>query len=430
MRRRLILVFLATSGLVTVAFIVPLAALVQRTVADRAIDGARVDAAAVVPSLISDGSRDEIEASMLLTAAGQEGRMSILTSQDWRIGPEIVPSERVEEALTFGVSDIGPVDDGMEVVSAVASGPQELSVIRVFVPRSMLWDGVIRAWAILAAIGTFLIAISVVVADLLARSVVKPTQDLAMAARRLGRGELDTRVEPSGPDELVDLAGAINNLGGQVSTMLTRERELVADLSHRLRTPLTKLRLRIDHVKDPELAADLKSDVDDITAVVTNVIREARGAMKRNRRCDAAEIVTERAQFWAALAEDQQRPLRLVAGASPLPVAVDPTELGAVIDNLVDNVFVHTDEGCELVIGFDRSNGSARIWVADGGPGFPADFDATQRGRSGGTSTGLGLDIARQLADEAGGRLDIGSGDAGGSQVTLSLPLAPLLAER
>ena len=108
-------------------------------------------------------------------------------------------------------------------------------------------------------------------------------------------------------------------------------------------------------------------------------------------------------------------------------MAVDPTELAAVIDNLVDNVFVHTDEGSELIIGFDRHDGRARIWVADGGPGFPPGFDPTRRGNSGGGSTGLGLDIARQLADEAGGRLDIGSNRAGGARVTLSLPLAPVL---
>ncbi len=430
MRRRLILVFLATSSLVTLAFVVPLAALVQRTVADRAIDAARVDTSAVVPSLVSDNTRTEIEAAMILTASGREGRMSILTSQGWQIGPEIEPSARVEEALALGVSDIGETGEGMEVVSAVASGPEELSVIRVLVPRSMMWDGVVRAWAILAAIGVLLVAISVMVADLLARSVVRPTQDLAAAAHRLGLGDLDTRVEPSGPDELRELADSFNNLGGQVSTMLAREREMVADLSHRLRTPLTKLRLRIDHVDDREVAAGLKSDVDDITTVVTNVIREARGAINRNRRCNAADIVTERARFWAALAEDQRRPLRLIEGASPLPVAVDPTELSAVIDNLVDNVFVHTDEGCELVIGFDQSDGNARIWVADNGVGFPAGFDVTRRGRSGGGSTGLGLDIARQLTDEAGGHLEIGSGENGGALVTLSLPLAPLLPQR
>lgn len=430
MRRQLILVFLATSSLVTLAFVVPLAALVQRTVADRAIDTARADAAAVVPSLVSDGTRDEIEGAMLLTAAGQDGRMSILTSQGWRIGPEIVPSGRVEQALALGVSDVGEIDDGIEVVSAVASGPEELSVIRVFVPRSMMWNGVVRAWSVLAAIGAFLIAISVVVADLLARSVVRPAQDLAAAAHRLGRGDLDTRVEPRGPDELMELASAFNNLGGQVSSMLAREREMVADLSHRLRTPLTKLRLRIDHVRDPDLAADLRSDVDDITSVVTNVIREARGALNRDRRCDAAAIVTERARFWAALAEDQERPLRLVEGDSPLPVAVDPIELEAVVDNLVDNVFVHTDEGCALTIGFDQLNGNARIWVADNGPGFPAGFDATGRGLSGAGSTGLGLDIARQLAEETGGRLDVGTGESGGALVTLVLPLAPLVAGR
>ncbi len=428
MRRRLILVFLAGSSLVTLAFVVPLAALVQRTVADRAIDTARADVAAVVPALVSENSRAQIEEAMGSTDAGRDGRMSILTSQGWRIGAEIDPSDRVEQALTLGLSDIGDVDGGMEVVAAVASAPDELSAIRVLVPTSMLWDGVAQAWAILAAIGVFLIAISVLVADVLARSVVRPTQDLAAAARRLGRGDLDARVEPSGPDELVDLAQAVNNLGGQVSSMLAREREMVADLSHRLRTPLTKLRLRIDQVDDQDLATDLMSDVDDITAVVSNVIREARGAIDRHRRCDVARIVIERAQFWAALAEDQERPMRLEGGVSPLPAAVDGTELAAVIDNLVDNVFVHTDEGDGLTIGFDRHDGWARIWIADDGPGFPAQFDATGRGESGGGSTGLGLDIARQLAEEAGGRLEIGRSDSGGGLVTLSLPPAPLLS--
>ena len=427
MRRRLILVFLAGSSLVTLAFVVPLAALVQRTVADRAIDTARADAAAVVPSLISENSRDQIEAAMILTASGREGRMSIMTTQGWHIGAEFEPSPRVEEALTLGVSDVGDVNDGVEVVSAVASAPDELSVIRVHVPRRLLWEGVPRAWSILAAIGVFLVAISVLVADLLARSVVRPTQNLANAAFRLGRGELETRVEPSGPEELVELANAVNSLGGQVSTMLARERELVADLSHRLRTPLTKLRLRVDHVTDPALAADLKSDVDDLTAVVTNVIREARGAMNRTQRCDAARIVTERAAFWAPLAEDQHRALQLEGRSGSLPVAVDAIELEAVIDNLVDNVFVHTDEGRDLAMGFDHQDGSAVIWVSDNGPGFPPDFDAFARGLSGGDSTGLGLDIARQLADEAGGRLDIGAGSSGGARVTLTLPLAGVL---
>ena len=139
-----------------------------------------------------------------------------------------------------------------------------------------------------------LVALSVAVADRLARSIVRPTQRLAVAAHRLGDGALDTRVEPDGPPELVELSSAFNSLGAQVSSMLERERELVAELSHRLRTPLTKLRMRLEQVGDVSLAEELRGDLDDVATGPDVVDVAVGGVMDRSRHLDLlAEVAPE-----------------------------------------------------------------------------------------------------------------------------------------
>ncbi len=420
MRRRLIAVFVAISMLIVVAFVVPLGFLVRRTAEDRAIDGARADAGAVVPALVADGTRAQIESAMGATNAGRQERMSILTSQGWAIGVT-TDSARVERALVDGVSAIGPVEDGQEVVVAVATGPDTLSAIRVFVPEEDLRRGQWRAWLTLAAVGLSLVGISVVVADRLSRTIVRPAEELADAARRLGDGRLDVAVEPAGPPELLALGGSFNDLGLRIRQMLDRERELVAELSHRLRTPLTKLRMRIEHVEDPVLAAALEADLQDVTSVVNELIAEARGALHHDPKCDAAAVTVARAEFWQVLAEDQARSWRFAQGGGPLPVALLEVELAAAIDTLLENVFAHTDEGVPVAIGFDRADNRARIWVEDGGPGIGPDH--LEAGSSSTGSTGLGLSIARRTVQSAGGELEIGTGELGGALVTLVLPL-------
>ncbi len=425
MRRRLIAVFVAISMLIVVAFVVPLGFLVRRTAEDRAIDAARADASAVVPALVADGTRAQIESALGATNAGREGRMSIETSQGWMIGIES-ESPRLTEALVQGISAIGPVNGGEEVVVAVATGPETISAIRVFVPEDDLRRGQWRAWLTLAAVGAALVGISVIVADRLSRTIVRPTEELADAARRLGDGRLDILVVPDGPPELLALGGSFNHLGLRISQMLDRERELVAELSHRLRTPLTKLRMRIEQVDDPELARDLAADLEDVTLAVNELIAEARGALQGEAVCDAAAVTVARAEFWRVLAEDQARPWRFVQGAGHLPVAILEQELAAAVDTLLENVFTHTDEGVPLAIGFDRCGDQARIWVEDGGPGIRQE--GLEIGSSTVGSTGLGLSIARRTVRSAGGDLEIGTGDLGGALVTLAIPLADELA--
>ena len=143
--------------------------------------------------------------------------------------------------------------------------------------------------------------------------------------------------------------------------------------------------------------------------------------------CDAARVVAERAAFWWPLAEDQDRRMVVEVASGPLPVFVAADDLAACADILLGNVFAHTPEGAGFAVRLSRrATGGAWLVVADDGPGFGA-ADPTLRGQSSGGSTGLGLDIARRIAEASGGTLIIGRSASGGGSVTLRLgsPAAP-----
>ncbi len=424
MRRQLVIVALAVSAMVALAFIVPLGYLVRTTAEDQALDSARADAAALVPVLVSGADRTQVVAAMGATRSGQSGRMTIVSSDGWTIGSsDAEQSGRLAEALRSGSSSIGPVEGGaVEVVAAVATGPGQLSAIRVFVPESMLRHRQWTAWTALVLVALALLALSVLVADRLARSFVRPTENLAQAARQLGRGDLSVRVAPEGPAELVLLSGAFNDLADEVATMLDRERELVAELSHRLRTPLTKLRMRVDQTTDPILADELRRDVDDVTAEVNALIREARRSLRPDavERSDATAILRERVDYWIVLAEDQDRRLSCAWPSAASWVDLGAAELAAAVDVLIENVFAHTEEGVNMAVGCEANGTNTRIWVGDAGPGLFAD-DVT-RGTSRNGSTGLGLDIARSATERVGGRLEVGRSELGGAEVSLIVP--------
>jgi signal transduction histidine kinase len=217
------------------------------------------------------------------------------------------------------------------------------------------------------------------------------------------------------------LATVVNRLAGRIRGLLAAERELVADLSHRLRTPITALRLDSEGLRDPEEADRLGADVDALERAVDEVIRDARRpADERTTGCDAAAVVRDRTAFWSVLAEDQGRVVRDEVVAGEVPVGVAPADLAAAVDGLLANVLAHTPEGTAFTVRLERrTGGGARLAVEDDGPGLRPE--AIERGRSGAGSTGLGLDIARRTAEASGGRLLLGRGPAGGAAVVLEL---------
>jgi signal transduction histidine kinase len=246
---------------------------------------------------------------------------------------------------------------------------------------------------------------------------------VATASELLADGDLSARAPDSGPPEVRQVSSGLNRLATRIGELLTRERETLADLSHQLRTPLTALRIDAESLRDEAEMDQLISDVDALTRTVNDIIREARRPSASGGRvaCDAAQIVQERTQFWQALAEDQGRYMTVAIDADWLPVGVPAQDLTACVDILLENVFAPTPEGVSFGVRLaGRAGGGAWLVVADDGPGFADDYAAT-RGSSGRGSTGLGLDIARRIAEASGGSLTMGRSPRGGAAITVGL---------
>jgi signal transduction histidine kinase len=229
---------------------------------------------------------------------------------------------------------------------------------------------------------------------------------------------------PGGPAEVRDLGAALDRLVDRIEVLLARERASVSDLSHRLRTPITALRLRVDGIADDDERERLGADLDHLEAMVDHVVREARRSEREGlvASCDATEAVAERTAFWAPLAEDQTRPFSVSVPPVPVPVRASAEDVRAAVDVLLDNVFTHTPDGAAVWVSLvSVADGGAELVVEDDGPGFPAGVDVTGRGESGAGSTGLGLAIVDQTATESGGGLVVGASATGGGRVVVRL---------
>jgi signal transduction histidine kinase len=268
--------------------------------------------------------------------------------------------------------------------------------------------------------------IAVVGADRLGRRVSAPVSELAAVAHRLRAGELDARAVPRGPVETVELGEALNRLADRIGELLTAEREAVADLSHRLRTPVTALRLDAEAVADSELADRLRDHIGHLERTVDAVVKDARRPVRSTlgRSCDASSVVRDRVAFWSALAADQDRNLTVDIPSTPTPAAIDASDLVDVVDALVDNVFAHTPDGTAFSVSLTVLDPNLlRLEVADDGPGA-GDPDVALRGHSTGDSSGLGLDIVRRAAVAAGGGLVVAGSPSGGMLAVVTLGVA------
>jgi signal transduction histidine kinase len=421
MRIRLAVTVLAVTGMVMIAFLLPLGAVVRVAAEDRASTAAEQEARSLasVLSAVTDQARLAVVVDQLNTASPRTA--AVFLPDGTRVGPAVAaPDSEFALARTgraFTASGGG--DRRVWVPVHTADGNVTVGVVRV--PSSELHRGVVRAWSLLALVGVLIVALGTALADRLGRSMVVSVERLGHVTRQLHQGDLDARVSPSGPSEIVTVGEAVNELAERIQDLLAAEREQIADLSHRLRTPLTALQLEAEALPPGPERERLTASVSTLTDAVSELIWQAR----RPRAApaapgDVAAVVRDRLAFWAVLAEDQDRAwdTDVVDGAVLVPVGAD--ELAAAVDALLANVFAHTDEGVGFRVTVRVEERQAVLVVADDGPGFGSAV--ATRGRSGGGSTGLGLDIARQAAERAGGTMTITDGPGG--LVTLVLPLA------
>lgn len=428
MRRRLALLVGATTSLVLAAFLIPLGLLLQQVAADRAAIEATREAESIVP-LVATLDRSTLAATLELRSADDLSSvpLTVFLPDGTVLGDDVRRSPAVDLAQQ-GRSMTAVAPGGREVLIAALGLSEGTAVVRTYVSDAQMGAGVARAWLILGLLGAGLLGLGLLVADRLARSTVRSLHDLDAVARRLGDGDLDARARPATVPELSEVATTLNALAGRIRELLVRERESVADLSHRIRTPLTVLRIEAEALDSSDETLRLTRAVDALQRAVDQAIVDAREGVASGASasggsgCDAASVAYDRTSFWQVLAEEEGRDVSTNLPTTLLPVGVPAADLAALLDALLGNVFAHTPEGTAFAVGLHgRGERGAVLTVSDAGPGLPADAALLDRGASGGGSTGLGLDIVRRTAEASRGHIALGTSASGGLEVTVEL---------
>lgn len=435
MRRSLLVTAAAAISMVLLAMLVPMAILVRSYALEDRLARAALEVQAVETVVSGQDAGAVGQYVDRFNDAREHTRVTVLYPDGVEIGPDRGQDGLVLDARNTGRARVDDVPGGSQILVPVSRGgnsalPSLTPVIRVVVDEPGLDSVVGVAWGLLGLLALALLAGSLVVVDRLGRSFVQPIRQLADHTQSLGSTSTVAPVAPvasvTGPPEVQELAGAVDRLVGRIQLLLARERENVADLSHRLRTPVTALRLRVETVDDPDLRERLGGDLDALQATVDEIVREARRSEREglDPRTDAVAVISERVRHWAPLAEDQGRAYDLdLAPAGPL-LRASRADLEALVDVLLDNVFSHTPDDAAVRITLTAAPDLVELVVEDAGPGLPAGLDATGRGESGAGSTGLGLSIASRTAAECGGGLTTGPSDMGGARVAVSLRTA------
>jgi len=407
MSRRILGVVTAVATLAVALFAVPLGVAVAHLYRDQEVISLQRQATlaglAVPADFASSGDPVELPAiasTRQLAVYGTDGRRFAGS------GPS--PGDAaVRRALSGHVAN---AVRGANLVVAVPLSADErvFATVRAAVPRSVVDDKTRRTWLAMAGLAGAAIVIAGLLGLRQSRRLGRPITRLAEDAHRLGDGDFTITASPTGIAEIDQVGETLQTTAQRLGDLVQRERAFSADASHQLRTPITALRLSLDNAlvtpgTEPRRAiADAVTQLDRLENTVEDLLRLARDAPAPHVTLDVGELVAEAENTWHS---------RLAAGGRPLRVALDTDlPLGRmsasaarqVLDVLIDNALRH---GGGIVTITARAAGTGLvIEVADEGPGISGDAAAIfQRGS--GTDHGIGLALARSLAEAEGNRL-------------------------
>ncbi len=284
-----------------------------------------------------------------------------------------------------------------------------------------------------ALLGLVILAVLLVTLARAVRRMAAPLGDVMEAADRVSKGDYAARVDARGPREVRALGRSFNAMAEQLQATEQQRRNLLADLAHELRTPLSIVRANVEGMLDGmyPLDADHLSPIVEETKVMERLLEDLQtlssadvGALRLHRESvEPAALVEEAAAAFRAAADSAGVSLMTSVAPGLQPIEVDPIRVGEVFANLLSNSLRHTPSGGSIVISTEHSRGGVRFTVSDTGRGIPADelehvFErfVTSGGSRG---AGLGLAIAKALVEAHGGTIEAASEPGGGTQISL-----------
>ncbi|MEW5541375.1 ATP-binding protein [Streptomyces cyaneofuscatus] len=394
MRRRLINSTLAVVLVVIAVFGVSLVIVETRTISASAQESVESEALRLISVVDSRLLGDEVINSGVLSEQIDPSRFALIE----------IPGRA---PIAVGERPSG------SVLRATETGEQGEKVT-VEESRSSVTREVGRTLLIIGAVALLAIISAVLLAVRQANRLASPLTDLAETAERLGSGDPRPRHKRYGVPELDRVADVLDASAERIARMLTAERRLAADASHQLRTPLTALSMRIEEISvtdDPETVKEeaniALTQVERLTDVVERLLTNSRDPRTGSAVVfDLDEVIKQQIEEWRPAYRSTGRAL-VCSGKHGLRAVGTPGAVAQVLAALIENSLMHG--GGTVALRTRVTGNQVVIEVTDEGPGVPAELGARifERTISGRNSTGIGLAVARDLAEADGGRLEL-----------------------
>jgi two-component system, OmpR family, sensor kinase len=435
-RARLVLAAAYLLAAVVIALAVPLALSVDRRATSELESDVVANASVLssrVSGLVNDGETERLEEVIGGATVGDAARTVVVsdtgalladTEGAAAVGTPFATAERPEFQAALG----GEIDvrrrhsdtlgeELLLVTVPVTNLDQTIGALRVSAPMGEVESSVRSSWLALGLIGLVVVLAGLVLAWILAGSIARPVEKLRAAAGRLGRGDLEARVEPEGPQEIDELGRSFNRMAGELSDNLAAQRDFVANASHQLRTPLTGIKLRLEAIRGEggaaaDEAAKAEAELDRLSLLVDDLLALARASSDHAspERVDLGDAARSAGRRWAEPAATAGHDL-VVAEADSGHAWAAPADVAHVLDNLIENAIRYSPSGSRIEVQVDSDG----FVVSDTGPGIPPAereriferFYRGAEGRAAGPGTGLGLAIVAELAERWGGSVEL-----------------------
>ncbi len=410
MRRRIVALVFVVTALALLLLAVPLAADVNTRIRnDKRSELARVAALAAADISVNPNlGNDPIELPSQPSSLIVVGVYSATGHRVAGAGPGVL--DRQLGSIRPGI--VSEADTGRDMVVAVPVAVEEQlrAVVRAAEPASAIRRAVRVSWLRIAMVAVVALILATAVAVALANRLLRPLRRLHDFAVDMGSVPGRRPQQGCGIAEIDEIASALNISAQRIDESMQRERSFSADVSHQLRTPITGLRLTLENELEhptghPAVLREAVGTVDRLEATIEGLLLLARDA-HHPRTGDCTATLTERAQRWQRDLASEGRALRYEPGPDPIVVAMSNQAIGEIVDVLVNNARLHATGTVTLSV--KRRSGFVTITIADEGPGLDDPSAVFRRRDTSATGTGIGLALARRLAEAEGAQLVLG----------------------
>lgn len=363
---------------------------------------------------ISNGAQERVDSEAVRLVSIVDSR---LISEERVSGPILRDQVDSKRYARIEIPGRAPIEIGErptgDTIEATEEGDQG-ETVTVQEPRTAVTEEVGRTLLIIGAVSLLAVVAAVLLAVRQANRLGAPLTDLVESAERLGSGDPRPRHKRYGVPELDRVADVLDGSAERIARMLTAERRLAADASHQLRTPLTALSMRLEEITLTDDLETVKEEanialtqVERLTDVVERLLTNSRDPRTGSAVAfDLYEVVKQQIEEWRPAYRSAGRAV-VCSGKQDLRAVATPGAVAQVLAALIENSLMH---GRGTVALRTRVTGNqVVVEVTDEGPGVPSDLGARifERTISGRNSTGIGLAVARDLAEADGGRLEM-----------------------